>query len=107
VSSMSLHATLHANLEICVNLAIYEKRKSLFLLFLGFPTILTRWKSQVRILCRPIAVRNVRVPSLQAILRKKTAPKQSTCRNRLAPPGSWRRGRIARTRRGFPLKRPT
>jgi hypothetical protein len=44
-----LHAILHANLEICGILAILEKRKSLFPLFLGFSTILTRWKSQVRI----------------------------------------------------------
>ena len=32
-----MHATLHANLEICVVLAILEKRKSLFPWNLGFP----------------------------------------------------------------------
>ena len=32
-----LHATLHANLEICVILAILEKRKSLFSWIFGFP----------------------------------------------------------------------
>ncbi len=62
-----LHATLHADLEICVILANLEKRKSLFPYYLGFSTVLTRWKSQVRIPRRPLDLRRVCALSLHAI----------------------------------------